>query len=227
MDETNQIKAVLKQLRCSRNLTVKALTVGLGVNATKSNIAMEKHVKKDIKKQLGGVIDPNDTAAERMDYGLQTMQSIDSLVRAVHVLTNRGLPEDVMLIQAINANYNQFYKSLQRNLTQTKTNSYDSLVKNLLILKINTIPNSTQFSDWLHIVYSTLDEATSLDDFTFLSYVVIETEGHKAHAALSSVIIFSDQCKAILRLDGNHFDEYNPRFYTSLRVEIASFGLVY
>ena len=63
-----------------------ALTLSLGVNSTKFIMKMDKPVIKEIKNQLGYLIDPNNTAADRLDCGLQTMQAIDLMVRSVQDL---------------------------------------------------------------------------------------------------------------------------------------------
>ena len=91
MAETTQTKAVLKRFIRSRHPSVDALTVYLGVKSIKSIMKMDKLVIKEIQNQLGDLINPNDTAAERVHCGIQTMQAIDSLEIAVHDLTNRGI----------------------------------------------------------------------------------------------------------------------------------------
>ena len=58
MDETTQIKAVLKRFGCIRHPIVDELTVGLGVNSTKYIMTMVKPVIKEIKKRLGDLIYP-------------------------------------------------------------------------------------------------------------------------------------------------------------------------
>ena len=94
-------------------------------------------------------------------------------------------------------------------------------------MKNNTIPNSTQLSDWLRTMDSTLDEFTSFDSFTPFIYVVRETESHKTHGDLSSGIAFSDYCKTLSRIYGKNFDEDNHRFYTSTRLDIDSWIFSY
>ena len=169
----------------------------------------------------------NNTILYRVDCGLQTMQAIDFLSRTVQEISNRGLLVDVMLLQAIDADCANFYKSVQRHLIQTKTKSNDSRLIYLPIPKRITIKNSTQFSYWLHRVDSNLDESTSFDGFTPFSYVLREEEVHSSHVGLSPGITFTNRCKAVVRLYGNHFDEDNRRFYASLRVEVFSCGISY
>ena len=66
MYEMIQIKAVLNWYIYSRHLTVDALTVVLDVNSTKSIMTIENPDIKEIKKWLKGLIDPNDTAADKL-----------------------------------------------------------------------------------------------------------------------------------------------------------------
>ena len=87
------------------------------------------------------------------------MQTIYFLARAVPGLVNIGMTVDVMLLHEIDVDCAKSYKSVQRHPAKTNTNSDDSMVIDLLVLKINTIPKSTQLSDWLHRVESNLDEA--------------------------------------------------------------------
>ena len=49
---------------------------GLGVNSTGFIIQMDRSFVKDIKKQLGDLIDHNNSSAYRVDCGLQTTQKI-------------------------------------------------------------------------------------------------------------------------------------------------------
>ena len=77
MDETTQIKVILKRFECIRNPTVYLLTVKLGVNSTNSIMTMDKSFIKGIKEIIGYLIGPNGTTAYRMEFGLQTMQAID------------------------------------------------------------------------------------------------------------------------------------------------------
>ena len=76
MAETNHIKVALKRFGYMRHPTVNSPTVGLGVNSTKFIMTMDKPVIDEIKKRLGDLIYPNDTAADRVDCGLQTMRYI-------------------------------------------------------------------------------------------------------------------------------------------------------
>ena len=89
------------------------------------------------------------------------------------------------------------------------------------------MPNSKQFSNWLHNVNSTLDYSTSFDGFILFIYVVRESEGRQYHADIISEITFSDLCNTLARLDGKHFGADNCRFYTSLRVAVYSCGISY
>ena len=204
-----------------------SLTVGLVVKSTEPIMTTEKPITKNNKKGLGCMVDPNNTAADKVDCDLQTIQGIDFLARAVQDLSNRGLLEDVTLLQAIDTNYANLYKAFQGLRTQTKTKSSDSWVIDLLALKSDTMSKSTQFRDWLSIMESTLDEATSFDGFNPFSDVVRETEDHKNHSYLSLGITFSGWCKAVARIYGKHFDEDIRRFSTSLRVGFVSCGLSY
>ena len=151
-----------------------SLTVGLDANSTKSIMTTNKPVIKDIKKRLGNLIEPNDTASYRLYYGLQTMQYIDFLDIEVQDLANRGLQEDAMLLQSINADCAKLCKSVQRHLTQTKTKSDEYRLIYLPKLKRNTMPNLTHSSDWLRIVESTLDESNYFHGSSIFSYVVRE-----------------------------------------------------
>ena len=60
--------------------------MGLGVNSTKSIMKMDKPVIKEIKNQLGYLIDTNNTAADMLDCGIQTMHAIDLNYRSVQDL---------------------------------------------------------------------------------------------------------------------------------------------
>ena len=126
-------------------------------------------------------------------------------------LSNRGLPADVTLLQAIDDNFSKFYKTVQINPTQTKTKAYEYRSIYLLALKSSTMTNSTQFINLLRSMDSTLDEATSFDGFTLFSYVVREIEFQKGRADLIPDIMFADQCKAVSCLVGNYFDKDNRR----------------
>ena len=68
-----------------------ALIVGLGVNSTESIMIIYKPVTKEIKKQLGDMIYPNETTSYRVDCVLKTMQVVNFLARAVQDLANQGL----------------------------------------------------------------------------------------------------------------------------------------
>ena len=100
-----------------------ALIVGLGVNSTKSIMIIYKPVTKEIKKQLGDMIYPNETTSYRMDYGLQTMQAIALMSRVMQDLENRGLLSYATILQEIDADCDKFYKDVQRHLTQNKNKS--------------------------------------------------------------------------------------------------------
>ena len=63
----------------------------------------------------------------------------------------------------------------------------------------------------------TLDESISFNGFTPFIYVLREEECHNIHAYTSSGITLNDQCKEVERLDGKHYNEYNRKFYTSIR----------
>ena len=79
-------------------------------------MTMYKPVLKNIKKRLGYLIDHNDTTEYRFNCGLQTLQVIGFLARSVQYLANRGLMDDVTLIQAINTNCSKLYKVVQHHL---------------------------------------------------------------------------------------------------------------
>ena len=85
---------------------------------------------------------------------------------------NRGLPNDVTILQAIAADGAKFYKAVQPHLAQTKTKPYDSWVIDILTLKSNTMTNLTQLSGCLQRVKSTLDESTSFDGFALFIFMV-------------------------------------------------------
>ena len=162
-----------------------------------------------------------------LDCGLQTMQAINFLSRSVQVLSNRGLTADVTLLQAIYSNCAKLYKSVQCHLTHTKTKSDGSCAINVLTLRRNIVPKSTQFSHWLCSLESTLDRAISFYGLIPFIYMVREAEDHKAHAVLSSGIKLYGRCRVVLRLDGKHFNADICRFYTSLRVDVSSCGIGY
>ena len=86
------------------------LTVRLGVNLTKSIIKLEKPFIEEIKKRLGGLIDPNNATVDRVYCGHQTIQAIKCLERSVQDLSNGGIPEYVTLLQEIDAGCANFYK---------------------------------------------------------------------------------------------------------------------
>ena len=87
-------------------------------------------------------------------------------VKGVRYLANRGLTPNVALLHEIDTECTNFYKSVQRHLMQTKSGSDDLWVIDLPVLKHNKMPNSTQLSDWMQDMASTLDKATSFDGFT-------------------------------------------------------------
>ena len=122
---------------------------------------------------------------------------------------------------------NNFCKSVQSYLTQTKSSLYDSWVIDLSILKFNMTPTSTQFRDWIQITASTLDKAISFDGFTPFSYVGIENDGCIDHMKFAQDTKFVNRCKTVSRLEGKHFDEDNQRFYTSLCVAFIQCGFRY
>ena len=153
---------------------------------------IEKPFIKNVNNRIGYLIDPSDTAVDRVDGGLQTMQAMNFLARAVQNVVNLGLLEYVTLIQAIDINCAKLYKAFYCHLIQTKANSYESHAIDPPTLKRNTMPNSKQFSDWLRSVDSNLDEATAFDGFVPFRYVVREAEGQKDHANRSSGITFAD-----------------------------------
>ena len=142
-------------------------------------------------------------------------------------LQKQGLPADVIPLQAINIDCAKFYKAIQRHLNHTKTSLDDYRPIDLPELKRNTMPNSTQLRYLVYSLESILDEATSFYGFTPFIYMLREAEVHKDDAGLSSGITFSDRSKAVARLDGNTFYENNRRFYTSLIVAFASYGISY
>ena len=74
-------------------------------------------------------------------------------------------------------------------------------------------------------VASTIDEENPFDRFTAFSYMVREGDGYADHVDLAQDTKFVDRFKAVSRLEGKHFDKYNLRFYTSLRVFIANRGI--
>ena len=155
MAETNKKKAALRTFGCSNHLTVDLLADILGINPNESIMTMENSIIKEIKKRLMDLIYPNDTAPDRLECDFQTLQAIDFLSREVQDLANQGLPVDLMLIQSINTNCYKLYKYVQCHLTHTNTKSNYSQLIDLLTLKSNTIPNSTQFSNWSRGVEST------------------------------------------------------------------------
>ena len=57
--------------------------------------------------------------------------------------------------------------------------------------------------------------------------MVIEGNGHEDHMYTEQDTIFSDQCKSVDRLEGNHSDEDNRRLYTLICVTVANYGLSY
>ena len=84
--ETTHIHAALKRFVCNRHPTVDTLTVKLGVNSTKPIVATDKPIVKEINKRLGYMVDPNNTGADRVYCGLQTMKAIDFLSMALQGL---------------------------------------------------------------------------------------------------------------------------------------------
>ena len=64
---------VLKIFGCSWHPIVAALTVGLGVKSTKSVMTMYKTAIKYIKELLGDLVDPNNAAADRVNFGIQSI----------------------------------------------------------------------------------------------------------------------------------------------------------
>ena len=121
-----------------------------------------------------------------------------------------------IILQEINSYCYKFYKDFKLNLIQTKTNSDEYQVIDLLALKSNIMTNSTQLSDWLHSVESTLYESTSFDGSMSFRYMVRKPEGHTDNANIRPQIMFSDWYKALAILDGKHFDEDEFRFYTPI-----------
>ena len=107
----------------------------------------ENRFIKYIKKQLGDLIDTNDTEMNRVDCGLQNFQATNLPDTAVKKIENIGLAEYVMLLQATYAKCTEFYKVVQHHLTLTKTKSDKYRVIDPPTLKMDTIPKSTPFSD--------------------------------------------------------------------------------
>ena len=106
------------------------------------------------------------------------MQDINFLTRYVQELGIRGQLINLYLLQDIYSDCANFYMPIHRHIMQTKSGFDDSRVIDLPILKRNTIPNSTHFSDWMRNVASTLDEATYFVGFNKFSYMVIECDRH-------------------------------------------------
>ena len=131
------------------------------------------------------------------------------------------------LLQEIDTDCTKFYNSVQRHLTKTKSSSYDSQVIDLPVLKCNTMPNSTQFCNWMQNMASTIDKTTSFDGFTPLSYVVRESDGHVNHVELDQDTTFADRWMAVAILEGKHFAKDNQIIYTSIPVYITNCGLRY
>ena len=85
---------------------------------------MNKPVIKEIKRILDILFNGNDTAATRVDFGLNTMQAINFLPRPAQYLTNHRIPTDLSLLQMIAAGCDNLYKYVHHHSTQTKAGSY-------------------------------------------------------------------------------------------------------
>ena len=57
--------------------------------------------------------------------------------------------------------------------------------------------------------------------------MVRENDGYVYHVDFAQGMMFTDRHKLVVRLESNFFDKDNQRFYTSLCVAIANFGLTY
>ena len=77
---------------------------------------MEKPVIKDTKKRLASVVESNVNAKTQVECALQKIQAIEFMSRYAQDTSNRGLTLEMTLLQDIDTECANLYKSVQRDL---------------------------------------------------------------------------------------------------------------
>ena len=109
---------------------------------------------------------------------------------------------------------------------QNKPSSDYYWVIEILVIKWSTIPNLTQFSDWMRNLAQTPEKANLFNGFNPFSYMVRNINGHAEHVNLGPETTISNWFKAVSKI-GKHFDEENHRSYTLICIDVACCGLSY
>ena len=116
MNYKNNINAVLQQFGFSRAITHEIITTYLRDNSTELIMTMEKPVIKDTKKRLASVVESNVNAKTQVECALQKIQAIEFMSRYAQDTSNRGLTLEMTLLQDIDTECANLYKSVQRDL---------------------------------------------------------------------------------------------------------------